>query len=50
MSLRLMNTLRVWGAEEELDVRIRIEWSLTWPVKLLWLAVSLFLPAGIEDC
>jgi hypothetical protein len=41
MSSRLMKTLRVWGAEEEFEVRTRIEWSLTWPVKLLWVAVSL---------
>lgn len=33
-SLRLMKTLRVWGAEEEGDVRIRMEWSLIWPVNL----------------
>ena len=33
-SLRLMNTFSVWGADEELEVRMRMEWSLTWPVKL----------------
>lgn len=29
MSSRLMKILRVWGAEEESEVRITIEWSLT---------------------
>ena len=33
-SSRLMKTFNVWGAAEEFDVRIRIEWSLTCPVKL----------------
>lgn len=33
-SLRLMKTLRVWGAHEEGEVRIRMEWSLIWPVNL----------------
>lgn len=33
-SSRLIKTFSVWGAEGELDVRIRRECSLTWPVKL----------------
>jgi hypothetical protein len=33
-SSRLMKTFSVCGAEEELDVRISRECSLTWPVKL----------------
>lgn len=33
-SSRLIKTFNVWGADEEFDVRIRIECSLTWPVKL----------------
>ncbi len=34
-SSRLIKTLSVFGAQDELDVRTSIEWSLTWPVKLL---------------
>ena len=33
-SSRLVKTFSVCGAEEEFDVRMRIEWSLTWPVNL----------------
>lgn len=34
MSSRFWKTLRVLGAEADWDVRIRMECSLTWPVKL----------------
>lgn len=34
ISLRLMNTFSVKGAELEGEVRRRIECNLTWPVKL----------------
>ena len=40
ISSRFMKTLRVCGAEEELEARTSIECSLTWPVKLYWAAVS----------
>lgn len=33
-SSRLMNTFSVCGAEEELEVRIMMECSFIWPVKL----------------
>lgn len=40
-SSRLMNTFSVCGAEGELDVRINIEWSLTWPVNLFGVSSEL---------
>lgn len=33
-SSRLIKTFSVWGADEEFEVRMRIECNLTWPVKL----------------
>lgn len=48
ISSRLMKTLRVWGAEDELEVRIRIECSLTWPVNLMGVTVSFLQVFGVK--
>lgn len=41
ISSRFWKTLSVLGAEDDCDVRIRMLCSLTWPVKLVGVRVSL---------